>query len=77
MPTAKEETKRLEEESIFQKRLEALKKMPPGPEKDEAIRQLSQDYKGKREIIDQEIVPDVRILTYSFADERLGSQMEL
>lgn len=44
------------EDDLFKIRMDAIKAMPEGEARDKAIRQLSQDYEGKRGIIADELV---------------------
>jgi hypothetical protein len=43
------------EESIFQQRLEEIKLLPPGQAKQDAIKALTQDYEGQKELIAEEL----------------------
>jgi len=44
-----------EERSLFEQQIEIIKQMPDGPDKEQAINQLFQDYEGMEEIIALEL----------------------
>lgn len=40
-----------DEKTVFELRLEQLRRMPPGPDRDEAIANLTRDYQGRSDVL--------------------------